>query len=179
MPKMYSTRVFPVDGRRWKQSKAHKKAARVFPEPVGEITRACRPVEMASQASDWAAVGVPNVASNQALVGPVNRFHADFLTTLHDHLSGFAGYRPGECAGSYDDPVRTGRHSDRDSGRDRFIRPARRGIALVYGSPARASGCAPAGQQPIKRVARKERTSQIGTLSWAMVSRSRIVTASS
>lgn len=48
------------------------KAARVFPEPVGADKSALSPLEMLDQASSWAGVGAPSVASNQSRVALEN-----------------------------------------------------------------------------------------------------------
>lgn len=47
---------------------AHKKAASVFPEPVGARSRVFSPRDIAGQASCWAFVGDLNVLRNQAAV---------------------------------------------------------------------------------------------------------------
>lgn len=52
-----------------RRSRDHRKAARVLPDPVGAITRASRPDEIASQAPDCAGVGASNALENHALVG--------------------------------------------------------------------------------------------------------------
>src|SRR4029079_9265800 len=45
---------------------AHRKAARVLPEPVGARIRVCSPAAMAGQPLAWASVGAPNVVSNHS-----------------------------------------------------------------------------------------------------------------
>ena len=55
------------------RSSAHRKAARVLPEPVGATTRACEPEEMAFQAPFWAGVGSEKAPRNQSRVGRLNR----------------------------------------------------------------------------------------------------------
>ena len=51
------------------RSIAHRKAARVLPEPVGASTRVCSRRAIACQPFDWAAVGASNDASNQSRTG--------------------------------------------------------------------------------------------------------------
>jgi hypothetical protein len=46
----------------------HRKAASVFPDPVGATTRAFCPDAMASHAPTWASVGASKVEENQVLV---------------------------------------------------------------------------------------------------------------
>jgi hypothetical protein len=45
-----------------------RKAASVFPEPVGAWIRTCAPEAIAGQPSSWAGVGAANARSNHALV---------------------------------------------------------------------------------------------------------------
>ena len=52
---------------------AHRNAASVFPDPVGAITKVWSPSAMASQACDWAGVGVAKVPVNQRRVAGANR----------------------------------------------------------------------------------------------------------
>src|SRR3954452_12445259 len=56
-----------------RRSSAHKKAARVLPDPVGATTRACSPRLTASQAPTWAGVGAANAWVNQARVAGEKR----------------------------------------------------------------------------------------------------------
>src|SRR5205085_6510307 len=51
------------------RSMAVRKAARVFPEPVGASRRVESPARMGGQPSAWARVGAGNEASNQRLTG--------------------------------------------------------------------------------------------------------------
>ena len=55
-----------------RRSIAQRNAASVFPDPVGAMTRAFSPREMASQASRCTLVGSPSARSNHARVGPEN-----------------------------------------------------------------------------------------------------------
>jgi hypothetical protein len=48
---------------------AVKKAARVFPDPVGARSRVLRPARMGGHPSTCARVGEANEASNQSLTG--------------------------------------------------------------------------------------------------------------
>src|ERR1044072_175294 len=52
---------------------AHRKAARVLPEPVGARMRVWSPRAIASHPCSWASVGAAKVASNQARVGAEKR----------------------------------------------------------------------------------------------------------
>ena len=60
-------------GSRRKPSRAHRKAERVLPEPVGAMTRAFRPEDTASHAPSWAAVGASKAPVNQVRVCSVKR----------------------------------------------------------------------------------------------------------
>ncbi|GAA2032207.1 hypothetical protein GCM10009720_10680 [Yaniella flava] len=51
---------------------ADKKAASVFPDPVGAITNACSPELIVSQAPNWALVGASKDRSNQERVASEN-----------------------------------------------------------------------------------------------------------
>ncbi len=53
-------------------SSAHKKAASVLPEPVGAMTSAFWPAEIAFQAPAWAAVGLAKTSRNHVAVAGVN-----------------------------------------------------------------------------------------------------------
>ena len=46
-----------------------RKAARVFPEPVGAQIRVCSPEAIAGQPAAWAGVGASNDSSNQRRTG--------------------------------------------------------------------------------------------------------------
>ena len=48
---------------------AHRKAARVFPEPVGASRRTLSPRRIAGQALTCAGVGLSNVCENQRATG--------------------------------------------------------------------------------------------------------------
>src|SRR5690606_41670484 len=50
----------------------HRKAARVFPDPVGAWIRVWAPDPIAFQPSTWAGVGAGKLASNQARVAGAN-----------------------------------------------------------------------------------------------------------
>ncbi len=58
------------------RSRAHRKAASVFPEPVGATTSASRPAVMASHASSWAGVAASKTSPNHARVAGENRLNA-------------------------------------------------------------------------------------------------------
>ena len=56
-----------------------RKAARVFPEPVGACTSTCAPVAMTGQAASWAGVGAAKARSNQERVAGVKAASASIL----------------------------------------------------------------------------------------------------
>jgi hypothetical protein len=51
----------------------HRKAARVFPDPVGAWIRVWSPAPIDSHPRSWAGVGSVNTASNHDVVGDENR----------------------------------------------------------------------------------------------------------
>lgn len=51
---------------------AHKKAASVFPDPVGAQISVLSPRAMAGHPDTWAGVGWPKVVVNHAVVAEVN-----------------------------------------------------------------------------------------------------------
>src|SRR5699024_11634070 len=53
-------------------SMAHRKAARVLPDPVGAMTAVCSPLVMLHHALACAWVGAVKVSVNQARVGALN-----------------------------------------------------------------------------------------------------------
>src|SRR5687768_17439634 len=59
-------------GSRASRSMPARKAARVFPDPVGAQIRAFLPDAIAGQPAAWAGVGASNEASNHALTGVEN-----------------------------------------------------------------------------------------------------------
>lgn len=77
---MYSTRqrcAAVGGGVDMMRSMDHRKAARVFPLPVGATTRAWSPFAAASHAPCCAAVGRSKASENQVRVGAVKRESSD------------------------------------------------------------------------------------------------------
>lgn len=82
----YSTRVAAgrsdIGSESAKLSRAHRNAARVFPDPVGAMTSVLSPSAMAAQALAWAAVGAAKVLVNQSRVSALNRLSAEGCANL-------------------------------------------------------------------------------------------------
>src|SRR5689334_19102018 len=111
----------------------HRKAARVFPEPVGATTRALRPAETASQAPCWAAVGAANEASNHAWVAAENRGAAAASLTGPSSPTG---------------PTSAGRGPPEATGQKPTMPAPQRLATSRFGSPLGSNGAAPVSTSP-------------------------------
>ena len=70
-----------------RRSSAAKKAARVFPEPVGAMTKVDAPVRMASHAPSWALVGASKARRNHARAGGDIAANADSILPMNPSCS--------------------------------------------------------------------------------------------
>ena len=80
---MYSSRVrCSRSGTGWviNRSRPHRKAARVFPEPVGDRISVFSPDEIAGQPCACGGVGSTNDVSNQVRTGTEKGASASFVT---------------------------------------------------------------------------------------------------
>src|SRR4029077_11415321 len=85
------------------RSRAQRKAARVFPEPVGAETSTCLPDAIASHAPLWAAVGAANAEPNHAAAAAEKRASAGCTSdgtrteehAARPHASRFLGHLHG------------------------------------------------------------------------------------
>ena len=73
-----------------------RKAASVFPEPVGACTSTCAPVAMTGQAASCAGVGPANARSNQERVCGVKAASASIHPGYPERRP---GHQPGTGAG--------------------------------------------------------------------------------
>ena len=67
-----------LSGSRARRSMPQRKAASVFPDPVGAQIRLCAPDAIAGQPAAWAGVGASNEASNQRRTGSEKGSRGDF-----------------------------------------------------------------------------------------------------
>ncbi len=70
-------------------SSAHRKAARVLPEPVGAWMSVFDPATIDVHPDDCAGVGASNTASNHALVAGEKRSSADTPAGYRSGVTGF------------------------------------------------------------------------------------------